>query len=170
MPAASDRYLTLYLQDHVMAATGGLHLTRRARDSQEGRDAELHEFFVGFERELVEERDRLLEALALLGSGPNPAKTLAATVGERLGRLKPNRHLTTRSPYSDLVELELLTIAVQGKRAGWVALQERAHPKLASIDLDRLVRQAEEQWERIEELRRPRAARILAGEDPVAAA
>jgi hypothetical protein len=168
MPDAQDRYLVVYLQDHLMAATGGIELTRRARRAQEGRDAEVHAFLTGFEAELHEERERLVEALERLGAGPDRVKVLAATVGERVGRLKPNGHLLRRSPYSDLVELELLTIAVQGKRAGWIALQERAHPHLGSIDLQRLVEQAEAQFRGLEELRRPRAGRILRGEDPAA--
>lgn len=44
----------------------------------------------------------------------------------------------------------------------------QAHPKLAPIDFDRLIRQAEDQSERLEALRRPRAGRILAGDDPAA--
>lgn len=162
----TDRYLVIYLQDHLTAATGGINLTRRARAAAKGRDAELHDFYGGFEDELLEERARLVEMLDRLGAGPNPAKAVAAVVGERLGRLKLNGHLLSRSPYSDLVELEGLTIAVQGKRLGWRALKARAHPKFDDADLERLIRQAEDQYERLEGLRSPRAARILRGEGP----
>lgn len=151
-----------------MAATGGINLTRRAKGAQKGRDEELRRFFADFEKELLEERQQLLKALDLLDSGPDPLKALAAVVGERVGRLKLNNHLVSRSPYSDLVELEGLTIAVQGKRAGWIAMKERDHPKLGAVDFNRLIRQAEDQSERLEELRRPRAAKILAGVDPAA--
>lgn len=168
MHDTDDRYLVIYLQDHLTAATGGIALTRRAKGAQRGRDEEQHAFLSAFEDELVEERGQLVTALELLGAGPHHLKAATALVGERLGRLKLNGHLVSRSPYSDLVELEGLTIAVQGKRAGWIALQERAHPKLDAIDLDRLIRQAEDQSERIEALRRPRAAKILAGLDPSA--
>ncbi|MDO9408549.1 hypothetical protein [Patulibacter sp.] len=161
-----DRYLTIYLQDHLTAATAGIGLTRRAKDAAAGRDEELHAFYAAFEDELLEERGRLLQLLRVLGAGPNTAKAVAATVGERLGRLKLNGHLVSRSPYSDLVELEGLSIAVQGKRLGWIALQERAHPEFDAADLERLVRQAEDQHERLEALRRPRAARVLAGLTP----
>jgi hypothetical protein len=161
-----DRYLVIYLQDHLLASTGGINLTRRARSAAEGRDEELRRFYDGFESELVEERERLLEMLDLIDAGPNPLKAVAGVVGERVGRLKLNGHLLSRSPYSDLVELEGLAIAVQGKRAGWIALQERAHPRFSAVDLDRLIRQAEDQSERLEALRRPRAAVILAGGDP----
>lgn len=168
VPDPQDRYLIIYLQDHLLAATGGINLTRRAKAAQAERDLELHGFLADFEQELLEDRARLLEALDLLDAGPDPLKVVAGVVGERLGRLKPNGHLLRRSPYSDLVELEGLTIAVQGKRAGWIAMGLRDHPKLTSIDFGRLVRQAEDQSARLEALRRPRAARILAGEDPAA--
>ncbi|CAB4941680.1 unannotated protein [freshwater metagenome] len=164
-----DRYLTIYLQDHLTAATGGINLTRRAKGSAKGRDEELHAFYGGFEEELLEERRSLLGFLSEIGAGPHTAKALAATVGERLGRLKLNGHLLSRSPYSDLVELEGLSIAVQGKRLGWIALQERAHPRFDPTELARLVTQAEDQHDRLEALRRPRAARILAGLAPTPA-
>lgn len=166
MTSPEDRYLTIYLRDHLTAATGGIALTRRALSAFAGRDAEAHGFLGAFERELLEERGRLVEMLRLIGARPDPAKVVAAMVAERLGRLKPNGHLLGRSPYSDLFELEGLSIAVQGKRAGWIALQAREHPAFDADDLDRLIRQAEEQHEGLEALRVPRAARILAGRDP----
>lgn len=166
MTSSADRYLTIYLQDHLLGSTGGINLTKRARAVHATRDPELHRFLAGFQAELEDEREVLLEMLDLLGAAADPVKTVAATVGERLARLKLNGHLRSRSPYSDLVELESLSIAVQGKRAGWIALRERAHPRFAAFDLDALIRQAEAQSNGLESLRRPRAAAILAGEDP----
>lgn len=93
VPISQDRYRIIHLQDHLLAATGGINLTRRAKAAQAERDRELHGFLSGFEQELLEERARLLEALDLLDAGPDRIKAVAAVVGERLGRLEPNGHL-----------------------------------------------------------------------------
>jgi hypothetical protein len=158
-----DRLLAVYLNDHLAAATGGLGLVRRARDAQEGRNAELHRFLVGLAGEIEEDRRMLLQSLDRLGAKADPLKRGAAAIAERLGRLKANGRIVRRSPLSDLIELEGLTIAVQGKRAGWIVLDELAHPKLAGIDFAGLIRRAEQQSERIEARRRPLAAQVLRG-------
>lgn len=160
----SDRLLTIYVQDHLAAATGGLALAARARDAQEGRDAELHGFLADLTTQISADREQVVRCLDCLGARPDRLKVLAAAGAERVGRLLPNGRIATRSPLSDLIELEGLTIAVQGKRAGWVALRESAHPRLATIDFDLLVGRAEEQWDGIEAHRRPLAARVLAAD------
>ena len=50
-------------------------------------------------------------------------KVYAGLVGERVGRLKLNGRLLARSPLSSLEELELLSLGVTGKAAGWRTLR-----------------------------------------------
>lgn len=158
-----DRLLAIYLNDHLAAATGGVALVRRARDAQEGRNPELHRFLVALAGEIDEDRRLLLQAVDLVGARRDPFKRGTAAVVERLGRLKTNGRLVRRSALSDVVELEGLTIAVQGKRAGWVLLQDLQDPRLSRIDFAGLVRRAEAQFERIEARRRPLATQVLRG-------
>lgn len=49
-------------------------------------------------------------------------KILGGWVAEEATRLKTGANFLTRSPLSDLTELETLYLGIQGKAAGWRAL------------------------------------------------
>lgn len=49
-------------------------------------------------------------------------KILAGWAAEKATRLKTGANFLTRSPLSDLAELETLYLGIQGKAAGWRAL------------------------------------------------
>ena len=49
-------------------------------------------------------------------------KILAGWAAEKATRLKTGANFLTRSPLSDLTELEALYLGIQGKAAGWRAL------------------------------------------------
>jgi hypothetical protein len=49
-------------------------------------------------------------------------KILAGWAAEKATRLKTSANFLTRSPLSDLTELEALYLGIQGKAAGWRAL------------------------------------------------
>jgi hypothetical protein len=165
-----DKLLAIYLNDHLAAATGGLSLAKRARDAHQALDPELHRFLVELAGEIAEDRRELLRALDLLGAPKDPLKRIAAALAERAGRLKTNGRLVKRSPLSSLIELEGLSIAVQGKRTGWEVLHELDHPRLRPIDFAQLIRRAEDQHGRIEARRRPLAVRVFQGADAETAA
>ncbi|HEY5356166.1 MAG TPA: hypothetical protein VIJ82_00465 [Streptosporangiaceae bacterium] len=54
----------------------------------------------------------------LLGIPVRTYKVYAGWLAEKAGRLKFNGRLRARSPLSNLVELELLRLGVEGKAAG----------------------------------------------------
>jgi hypothetical protein len=162
-----DRLLGIYLNDHLAAATGGLSLAARTRDAHASLDPGLHRFLVELTGEIAEDRRQLVRALELIGVPKDPLKRLTAAVTERVGRLKTNGRLVRRSPLSSLIELEGLSIAVQGKRTGWEVLHDLDDPRLRPIDFAQLIRRAQDQHGRIEERRRPLAQSILRGEAPV---
>ena len=66
----------------------------------------------------------LEETMEAFGVDKALLKTAGAKVGEVLGRLKPNEHLTGYSPLSRVLELEMLRSGVQGKLALWDSLYE----------------------------------------------
>jgi len=49
-------------------------------------------------------------------------KILAGWAAEKATRLNPSTSFLTRSPLSELIELETLYLGIQGKAAGWRAL------------------------------------------------
>ena len=68
-------------------------------------------------------------------AGRDRVKVTAAWVGEKAGRLKPNGQLTGYSPLSRVVELEGLSLGIEGKRLLWVSLGTRRRPPLGGVRL-----------------------------------
>jgi hypothetical protein len=91
--------------------------------------------------------------MSAVGVGEDHLKSIAARVAERLGRLKLNGSIVSYSPLSRLVELEGLSIGVEGKRLLWKVLAERRDPALADFDFEALIARAESQRDRLEQLR-----------------
>ncbi|MFB4312026.1 hypothetical protein [Actinomadura sp. GTD37] len=112
--------LHIYLTDHLAAAAGGVALARRVARSH--RDADDAERLNELADAIAADRGALLDILRSLGMPPRRYKSMAVWAAEKAGRLKLNGRLISRSPLSDLVELETLRMAVEGKAAGWRTL------------------------------------------------
>jgi hypothetical protein len=152
--------LGIYLNDHLAGATGGLELARRVTRAGQipAPPAELRQFA----REVAEDRDALLRMMGTLGIPVRGYKVWAAWAGEKAGRLKPNGHLTARAPLSNLEELELMRLGVEGKAAGWRTLRtlaDRDH-RLDAGELDELIARARRQAGFLEESRIKAAQQI----------
>jgi hypothetical protein len=156
------RLIAIYLNDHLAGSTGGVELARRALGSNRGTP-----FEAPLERlatELEEDRAALADVMTRLGVARDPLKVVAAWTAEKLGRAKLNGRITGYSPYSRVLELEVLGLGVEGKRALWRALQRVAgdDARLTGIDLPALARRADAQ-RRLIERERLRAAGIAFG-------
>src|SRR4051794_20954345 len=111
---ARSKYLSIYLNDHLAGATGALELAKRA--ASENEDSELGTFLAGLVTEIAEDRETLMDIMATLGASVDHPKRAAAWLAEKAGRLKPNGHWLTYSPLSPLIELDVLSLGVEGKR------------------------------------------------------
>jgi hypothetical protein len=113
--------------------------------------------------EAEEERTALERYLAAVGAKPDQLKNAGAWMAEKLARLKPNGELLRRSPLSDLVELETLRIALEGKAAAFRVLRALAdeEPQFDAAELDSLLTQIAQQIEDLEALRLTTAQRVL---------
>jgi hypothetical protein len=149
------RYLPIYLNDHLAGATLGVELVRRARRENTG--SELGELLAWLEQQLREDRATLIALLRRHGGRQSLGKVAGAWAAEKIGRLKPNGHLTTYSPLSRLLELEGLAGGIEAKKALWVALQESGVE-----DTQGLIDRATEQRERLEPHRVAAARAALA--------
>jgi hypothetical protein len=152
--------LAIYLNDHLAGATAGVELARRLRASNHD-DPEFGPVLAEVCAEIEADRETLKVAMDRLGVGQSKLKPLAATLGERLGRLKPNGRLWGYSPLSRLDELELLQVGVAGKRRLWRALAHTHAGDLAGVDLGALIERATEQLRRLEALHLKAAALAL---------
>jgi hypothetical protein len=146
--------LAIYLNDHLAASTGALELVRRSARSNRG--TPYGDFLAELAQEVEEDRASLLEIMRALGVRRDELKVAAGWVAEKAGRLKLNGRLLGYSPYSRVVELEVLLLGVRGKLALWQALQqiEADEPRLDGRALKKLVARADSQLERIESNRR----------------
>lgn len=152
--------LAIYLNDHYAGASAGLELFRRAAQARTGEEDGAA--LADLTRQVDEDRDALVQMADLRV----PVSQLKAAVGwfsEKAGRLKPNGHLLSRSPPSDLLEAESMLLGVQGMAACWRTLRILADSdERLSVDrLDALLRRAEQQSATLEELRSAAAARTL---------
>ncbi|MFE7169718.1 transaldolase [Streptomyces sp. NPDC057616] len=150
--------LAIYLNDHLAGATGGVQLARRAARAQRG-EPELAELA----RQLEQDRQsplRIMEDLAISTDRP---KVALGRLAEKAGRLKPNGRLFSRSPVSDVLELESLLIGVTAKAACWRTLRALAETdeRLHADHLDFLSERADSQTALLEQLRVAAAARAV---------
>ena len=143
--------LHTYMQDHHAGAAAGIDLFRRVAGDHE--DPHVREIVSRIGDETVDDLHSLEELMTLVGTSPSVLKDLPAKAAEKLSQLKPNRRVTERSPLSDLIELEALTLAVTGKKLGFKALLDIGDPRLPRPTLESLVERAEEHGRQLEELR-----------------
>jgi hypothetical protein len=75
-------------------------------------------------------------------------------IGERLGRLKPNGYVVSRSPLADVVELEAMRVAVHAQLACWQVLRAVAvhDSRIATTEVEDLIARAEDQEARLYKL------------------
>jgi hypothetical protein len=153
--------LSIYLNDHLMGATGGAELARRVAESQQ---SSAHSGTLRrLATEIDEDREALLRIMAALDVKVDHIKVAGGWVGEKLGRLKLNGHLFSRSPLSSVIELEAMRLGVDGKAAGWRTLRAVAEvdTRVDAAEIDRLIERADRQSGEIEELRMQAAATVF---------
>jgi hypothetical protein len=153
------RYLSIYLNDHLGGATGGVELARRLRASNRGNDA----FGQPLDRickEIEEDRATLELVIERLGLSRSIVKPAGAWVAEKLGRLKLNGRIRGYSPLSRLLELEGLLTGITGKMALWKTLAEVDGLERLEIDFERLAARAGEQRSAVDDLHRLAVARL----------
>lgn len=159
-------HLGRYLRTHLAGSTAGVNLFDRAAD---GLPEPASSIIRRIHGELVEERSALRSMMDALDVHENPVFNTLAKASERVARLKPNGDLLHRTAMTDLVELESMVIALNGKLAGWESLLAIVddEPRLDRPLLEGLAAQAREQIATVRELHRSAAARALGTEQRV---
>jgi hypothetical protein len=140
--------LSIYLRDHLAGSVVARRRCAAACERAGGTD--LGAFLAELLREIEADQAQLRLVLRRIHAPEPSFRKVAAAVGERLGRLKPNGRLVGPSPLGVLVDLELLSLGVEGKRRLWQALDALEDPRLQDVDFAVLVERAERQIERIE--------------------
>ena len=159
----NEKYLRIYLQDHLAGSTAGIELARRTRGANEG--TEYGPPLAKLADEIEADRRQLQGIMEDLGLDGDRLKVAAAWGLEKVGRLKLNGELKGYSPLSRVVELEGLVTGISGKKGLWLALLQLVdvEPRLDRERLERLRDRAEDQRARVEELREKAAREAFAG-------
>jgi GGDEF domain-containing protein len=158
--ADADRFLAIYLNDHLAGATLGVELARRLRSSNQ-EDAEFGEPLARLCAEIEGDRQALVHLMERLGVSRDPIKPVLAKAAERLGRLKLNGRIRGYSPLSRVLELEILSGMVGGKMQLWNALEQSFGESLDGFDFHDLAARADSQGQRLEDLHLAAAQRAL---------
>jgi hypothetical protein len=160
----SRRHLSIYLNDHLAGATGGVELARRLRGSNMGNPA----FEAPLSQvcgEIEEDRAVLEQVIERLDFSRSTVKPAAAWVAEKLGRLKLNGQLRGYSPLSRLIELEGLLIGITGKIGLWQTLRDLEAGGRLEIDFEQLAVRAATQRTTIDELHRLAGVELVGSGD-----
>ncbi|QXJ21859.1 hypothetical protein AGRA3207_002762 [Actinomadura graeca] len=162
MEPADDRTLLgIYLNDHLAGAAAGVELARRVAATHDDPGGRLR----GLADDIAADRGALLSITMSLGIPVRRYKSMAMWAMEKAGRLKFNGRLRSRSPLSDLLELEAMRVAVEGKAACWRTLLTLAddEPDLDAAELRVLEGRAQAQILLLEELRVEAAGKAFRG-------
>jgi hypothetical protein len=150
---ANDKYLAIYLNDHLTGSVVGVELAKRI--AGENRDSSYSRELAQLAEEIEADRVSLKELMGRLGVRGDPVKLVGAWAAEKLGRLKLNGELLHYSPLSRMEELEMLSLGVEGKAAMWRALNASVadDPRLRGWDFETLHNRAAAQRTTLEDLR-----------------
>jgi hypothetical protein len=159
--AEARRLLRTYLRDHDSGALAGAR--RLGSTAQAHRDPGARAELTRLHVEVEEDRRSLAAVMERLDIVADPVKRLVLVAGEQLGRLKPNGFLTQRSPLTDVVELEALSMAATATLRLWETLAALG-PDVTLTDPPELERLRERALDRRERLGRlhTESARALA--------
>jgi len=154
--------LAVYLNDHLAASTAGVELARRAAGNHDG---ERGEELSRLADEIAEDREALRDLMKRLDVSESTVKAAAGWLGEKVGRLKPNDHLVSRSPLSDVLEIEMLRTGTAARIAGFQVLRAVAvhDSRVTKEELETLIDRADDQAERLYRIHLQLAQENLAG-------
>ena len=142
--------LAIYLNDHLAGATAGRELARRSAASN--RASSYGSFLADLAVQISEDRQSLIELMGALDVRIDRFKVIGARAVEKAERLKLNGSFLSYSPLSRVLEIEGLTLGVNGKLALWGSLQELkvGEPRIDAIDLALLIERGQQQLSRLE--------------------
>jgi hypothetical protein len=150
---ADQKLLAIYLNDHLAGAVMGRELAKRALGRNRGN--EFGRFLADLVADIEADMESLEAVMSALSVSRDRLKATSGWAAEKAGRLKLNGRFTGYSPLSRLLELEVLSLGVEGKRSLWRSLRHtlRSDPRVAAFDFDALERRAESQRAELERQR-----------------
>ncbi len=150
--------LETYLNDHLTGSVAALDLAGKAAKQNAGNRFGV--FLSELAKAIDEDQAALEDVMQRLGVEKGGVKATAGRAAERLSRLRLHEKVTGDPDLSRLLELETLIMGVNGKLSLWESLRASvaSAPALAGVDLDALVRRADDQLAALHDHHREAAA------------
>ena len=154
--------LGVYLEDHLAGSAAGVDLAQRLQAQNDG--TLLGEVMAGLVADIQADRETLEGLMKELDIDQGGLKQAAGKVVERLARVRTDKRITGDAALSRMMELESLSLGIEGKRAMWRALEDLAglDQRLQRFDFHALARRAKEQRKRLEPFRLAAAREAIA--------
>ena len=158
---ADTQPLDVYLNDHLAGSAAAVELVERIRDNNEGTPLAAH--MAGLLGEIEADKDTLSAIMERLGVVRSTPKQVAGKVLETLSRLRLNERVTGSAEVTRLMELETLSLGIEGKVSLWRSLSEviESRPELVEFDLPTLASRGVSQRAGVEPFRLEAAAAAL---------
>ena len=158
---AGTTALETYLNDHLAGSAAAIELIETLRANNSGTPLDAH--LAGLGVEVEEDRDTLRRVMDALGVPRSTIKQVGGKVLERLSRLRLSDKITGSPHVTRLMEIETLSLGIEGKSALWRALEPvaAATPGLAAFDLPALGARAAAQRQGLEPFRLEAAAQAF---------
>ena len=143
--ASDEDLLGAYLSDHLAGSVAAIDLIDKLREQDEG--TPLAAFMTGLKPQIEADQAVLKQLIDRIGEPKNPIKQAGGWVLEKLTRVRFDERVTRSADLSRLLELEMLSVGIEGKLCLWRALRALtgSRPELAELDIDALIAQGEEQ-------------------------
>ncbi len=150
MATDGDRLLRIYMTDQLALGVLWREIARRAHNASDGtpEGAALERVASAISEDVA----LFGQMMRRLGFSTRTPKTLLAVAAERIGRLKLNGRLISRSPLSRFEELDFLVMGIDGKVVLWQNLRDGAGlgSRLPDINFDALIERARSQRAQLE--------------------
>lgn len=163
---AENEPLDVYLNDHLAASAAAVELVERLAENNPGTALAAH--LEGLRGEIEADRATLSAVMERCGVVPSKPKQVAGKVLETLSRFRLNELVTRSADVTRLMELETLSLGIEGKASLWQSLQqvEARRPEIGSFDLGALVGRAVSQRNGLEPFKQEAAVVALSPSAP----
>jgi len=145
--------MATYLNDHLAGSITALELLEYLESTQSG--TPLEPVFAELRQNITEDRKELKMLMNRLEISESVSRKAAAWLSEKASEFKLRLDDPAGGALRLLEALEVLALGIEGKRSLWLSLATVAErmSALQSVDYKRLIERAEEQRQRVEEIR-----------------
>ncbi len=157
----ADDHLATYLNDHLAGSVVALELLEHLEAAHA--EDPLHDFFRELRADITADRDELEALMKTLNIDQSRTRKATAWFAEKFTELKLRFDDPKAGDLLLFESLEALSLGIEGKLGLWIALAATSEtaPSLRIADYARLQHRAQEQRDRVEELRIKTALKAL---------